>query len=291
MPTILFDAEAAVLKPNALIPRWATDDGIKRDAGGGPMIVRYADGGMMLELGQTARLTLNRPDRRNAISAAMWTAFPDICDQVAQHKSRVLIITGAGDKAFCAGADISEFEKVYGSPEEASAYNRIVRVAQSQLRDVACPTIADVNGVCYGGGCGLALACDFRVASNDASFAITPAKLGLAYSPTDTWQLIEKVGVSRAKDLLLTGREVTAQEALDIGLIDRIDYDATTLADHLISLAPVALRAIKAICNNLSKPSLQPELHAAFEATFAGSEFREGYNAFLEKRKPDFLKE
>ena len=252
------------------------------------MMKRYADGEMILELGQIARLTLNRRDRRNAMTAAMWTAIPDICDQVAQHKSRVLIITGAGDKAFCAGADISEFETVYGSPEEASAYNRIVRVAQSQLRDVVCPTIAEVHGVCYGGGCGLALACDFRIASTNASFAITPAKLGLAYSPADTWQLIEKVGVSRAKDLLLTGRSVTAQEALEIGLIDRIDHDATILADHLLSLAPVALSAIKTICNNISNPSIHPDLQATFEATFAGSEFREGYNAFLEKRKPHF---
>lgn len=252
------------------------------------MTVTYAEGGLLLEPGEIARLTLDRPDRRNAMTAAMWAAIPEICDRVAGDGSRVLIVTGAGDKAFCAGADISEFATVYGTPEATAAYNGDVRMAQAHLRDLACPTIAEVRGVCYGGGCGLALACDFRVATADASFAITPSKLGLAYSPADTWQLIEKVGMPRAKDLLLTGRAVTAAEALDIGLIDRIDDNASALSDHLANLAPSALSAIKAICNGLSDPALSNDLQATFEATFAGSEFREGYNAFLDKRRPNF---
>ncbi|SMY08175.1 enoyl-CoA hydratase/isomerase family protein [Flavimaricola marinus] len=255
------------------------------------MTETYADEGLMLEPGSIARLILNRPDRRNAMTAAMWAVIPEICDRLAQDGTRVLIVTGAGDKAFCAGADISEFETVYGTPEATAAYNGYVRTAQARLRDLACPTIADVRGVCYGGGCGLALACDFRVASADSTFAITPAKLGLAYSPSDTWQLIEKVGMPRAKDLLLTGRAVTAAEALRIGLIDRLDEDATALAEHLANLAPSALSAIKAISNGLSEPSLRPDLQAVFEATFAGPEFREGYSAFLEKRRPNFRKD
>lgn len=252
------------------------------------MTQTYAEGGLLLEPGEIARLILDRPDRRNAMTAAMWAVIPEICDRVTRDGSRVLIVTGSGNAAFCAGADISEFETVYGTPETTAAYNRDVRLAQARLRDLACPTIAEVHGVCYGGGCGLALACDFRVASAGATFAITPARLGLAYSPADTWQLIEKVGMPRAKDLLLTGRAVTAQEALDIGLIDRIDDSATALADHLAGLAPAALGAIKAICNGLGLPSPRPDLQAIFEATFAGPEFREGYSAFLEKRRPDF---
>lgn len=252
------------------------------------MTQAYAQGGLLLEPGEIARLILDRPDRRNAMTAAMWAAIPEICDRVAQDKTRVLIVTGAGDKAFCAGADISEFATVYGTPEATKAYNGQVRTAQARLRDLACPTIAELRGVCYGGGCGLALACDLRVASAGADFAITPARLGLAYSPADTWQLIEKVGMPRAKDLLLSGRVVTAQEALEIGLIDRIDETATALAAHLASLAPAALAAIKTICNGLSAPPLPPDLQATFEATFASPEFREGYSAFLEKRRPDF---
>ena len=125
-----------------------------------------------------------------------------------------------------------------------------------------------------------------------ASFAITPARLGLAYSPADTWQLIEKVGISRAKDLLMTGRSVNAEEALTIGLIDRLEEDvavaSTALGDHFAGLAPAALKAIKAITNGLSELSNRPDLQAAFEGTFSGAEFREGFRAFLEKRAPDF---
>jgi enoyl-CoA hydratase/carnithine racemase len=203
-----------------------------------------------------------------------------------------LIVNGTGDEAFSAGADISEFEAVYGTPEATAAYNRNVRAAQARLRDIPLPTIAEISGVCYGGGCGLALACDFRIADLGASFAITPARLGLAYSPADTWQLIEKVGISRAKDLLMTGRSVNAEEALTIGLIDRLEEDvavaSTALGDHFAGLAPAALKAIKAITNGLSELSNRPDLQAAFEGTFSGAEFREGFRAFLEKRAPDF---
>lgn len=255
------------------------------------MTMTFENGDLRLNPGPIARLTLDRPDKHNAMTAAMWEAIPVICDKLIADETRVLIVTGDGAQAFCAGADIGEFETVYGTAESTAEYNRKVRVAQARLRDMPCPTVAEIHGICYGGGCGLALACDFRIASSNASFAITPSKLGLAYSPADTWQLIEKVGVSRAKDLLLTGRSVAAQEALEIGLIDRVENDATALAEHLVSLAPVALSTIKAICNNLSMPSLHPDLQATFEATFAGSEFREGYKAFLEKRRPDFRKD
>jgi len=256
------------------------------------MTMEFADGGLRLEPGPISRLVLDRPQRRNAMTSAMWAALPEICDRLASGGTRVLIVTGAGDKAFCAGADISEFASVYETTETSARYNRAVRDAQARLRDLHCPTIAEVRGVCYGGGCGLALACDFRVASAAASFAITPARLGLAYSPLDTWQLIEKVGMPRAKDLLLTGRAVDAAEALAVGLIDRLEEDAANatekLAGHLAGLAPGALGAIKSICNGLGMPDVDPGLQTAFDDTFAGAEFREGYRAFLEKRAPDF---
>lgn len=256
------------------------------------MTVEFADGGLRLDPGPIARLRIDRATRRNAMTSAMWAALPDICDRVASDGTRVLVVSGAGDKAFCAGADISEFDAVYGTAARTAHYNQLVREAQARLRDLPCPTIAEVRGACYGGGCGLALACDFRVAGPDASFAITPARLGLAYSPADTWQLIEKVGMPCAKDLLLTGRAIGAQEALAIGLIDRLEDDATatadTLAKHLSGLAPNALSAIKAICNGLSTSTYPDNLQDIFEATFDGTEFREGYQAFLEKRKPNF---
>ena len=256
------------------------------------MTIEFAESGLRLECGSVAQLTLNRPPRRNAMTAAMWAAVPEICDILTSDGTKALIVNGTGDEAFSAGADISEFEAVYGTPEATAAYNRNVRAAQARLRDIPLPTIAEISGVCYGGGCGLALACDFRIADLGASFAITPARLGLAYSPADTWQLIEKVGISRAKDLLMTGRSVNAEEALTIGLIDRLEQDvvvaSTALGDHFAGLAPAALKAIKAITNGLSELSNRPDLQAAFEGTFSGAEFREGFRAFLEKRAPDF---
>ncbi len=259
------------------------------------MTESFADDGLILTPGRVAVLTLNRPARRNAMTAAMWAAIPGICDRIAGDATiRVLVVTGEGPAAFCAGADMSEFERVYATPESTGAYNATVRAAQARLRDLPCPTVAAIRGACFGGGCGLALACDLRVADATARLAITPAKLGLAYSPADTWQLIEKVGVVRAKDLLLTGRAVDAAEALAIGLVDRTSDDAAaasrTLARDLATLAPGALAAIKAICNGLSTPDASAALHTAFEATFRSAEFREGYSAFLEKRPPDFDK-
>lgn len=258
------------------------------------MTETFADGGLTLTPGRVAMLTISRPDRRNAATEAMWAALPDICTRIdADAETRALIVRGQGDRAFCAGADMSEFERVYVDRESTALYNAQVRKAQASLRDLRCPTIAAIQGACFGGGCGLALACDLRVADSTARFAITPAKLGLAYSPADTWQLIEKVGVTRAKDLLLTGRTIAAQEAETIGLIDRLDSTdaieaAGWLAEDFAAMSPSALSAIKAIANGLSRPVVNQDLIAAFEATFQGADFREGYSAFLEKRAPNF---
>ena len=257
------------------------------------MTETFATGDLRLAPGPVATLTIDRPAKRNAITQAMWDALPAICDRIEGDPGiRVAIFGGAGSHAFSAGADIAEFAEVYATPESGAAYNALVRAAQARLRDLRCPTIAAVRGACYGGGCGLALACDLRVADATSRFAITPARFGIAYSPADTWQLIEKVGAPRAKDLLLTGREVGGAEALAIGLADRLEEDAAdgamALAEHLATLAPGALAAIKRIANGLSQASPPPDLQGVFEATFAGAEFREGRDAFLERRRPDF---
>lgn len=258
------------------------------------MTETFADGGFTLTTGRVAVLTISRPERRNAATEAMWAALPDICARIADDAEiRALIVRGQGDRAFCAGADMSEFARVYATVDSTTVYNGYVRAAQASLRNLRCPTIAAVQGACYGGGCGLALACDLRVADGSAGFAITPARLGLAYSPADTWQVIEKVGVTRARDLLLTGRTVKAEEAAAIGLIDRLCSTnaiaaALTLADDLAAMSADALSAIKTITNGLSRPAITPDLVAAFDATFRGPDFREGYSAFLDKRSPDF---
>lgn len=257
----------------------------------------FAKGALRLKTGPIARLVLNQPEKHNAMSQAMWEGLPQACDAIeADADIRVVIVEGAGGNAFCAGADISEFAEVYADAATTFAYNTHVREAQARLRNLPRPTIALVEGICVGGGCGIALACDLRFASERARFGITPAKLGVGYSRHDTAQLVEKVGPARAKDILFSGRLLNADEALRIGLIDRIapagevveqtqDYAAS-----LAELSQTSIRTAKAIINGLTDPDGAdfPRLDRMAADAFEGEDFREGYRAFLEKRKPRF---
>jgi enoyl-CoA hydratase/carnithine racemase len=257
------------------------------------MTQSYADGRLLLSPGRIARLTLNAPASKNAISRAMWQALPDIAAFLTDSDTRVLIVTGGGG-AFSAGADISEFESIYATPGSAAAANATVRAGQQAIRDIPFPVIAMIEGACVGGGCGLALSCDLRFATDSAFFAITPARLGIAYSAADTWALMEKVGPARAKDILFSARRLPASEALSIGLIDRV-LPPDTLASEtdayaavLAELSPASHRMTKATINALSTPPDAVHLTAAFEALFTGPDFAEGRRAFLDKRKPAF---
>jgi enoyl-CoA hydratase/carnithine racemase len=258
----------------------------------------WADGRLTLKAGPIATLTLDSPATRNALSQSMWTALPLIADRIAQDDSiRAVIVTGAGG-VFSAGADISEFEQVYATKASAAAYNATVRAGQAAIRHIPQPVIAMIHGPCVGGGCGLSLSCDLRFAGAGAVFAITPAKLGIAYSPADTAQLVEKVGVARAKDILFSARRLTADEALSIGLIDRLCPDealqdtVTAYATDLADLSPASLRATKSIVNSLSplpgETNGTRALDQTFAALFTGPDFAEGRSAFLERRKPAF---
>jgi enoyl-CoA hydratase/carnithine racemase len=259
----------------------------------------FAGGRLLLQTGSVARLAINAPERRNAISQAMWQALPEICATIAAEESiRVVLLTASPDAggAFSAGADISEFEAVYADVQSTRAYNASVRRAQQALRDLPRPVIAVIGGACVGGGCGLALAADLRFASGAARFAITPARLGLAYSPEDTAQLVEKVGPARAKDILFSARMLSAEEALSYGLVDRVlepeglEAAALEYANGLSQLSQTTIRAAKTIINRLGAPDPQAcaGLHALFEASFSGPDFAEGRKAFLEKRAPKF---
>lgn len=256
----------------------------------------HADGALILTAGRIARLRINAPARRNAMSRAMWAALPAICDRLAADPAvRVLVVEGAGAEAFSAGADIAEFAEVYATPERAAAYNALIRAGQAALAALPKPVIAAVRGACFGGGVGLALHCDLRLAAEDARFAVTPARLGLAYSPEDTHALAAAVGAARARELLLTGRSVPAAEALAIGLVHHVHpgpalataVEAT--AEGMAALAPGALAAIKTIVAGLAEgPAGSAAARAAFAARFHSEEFREGRAAFLEKRSPRF---
>lgn len=257
----------------------------------------FAGGKLRLRRGRVAVLELNQPDKRNAISQDMWHAFPEICAAVgADAEIKVLVLRGAGGRAFSAGADISEFATVYADAESARRANDAIRLAQARLRVIARPTIAMIDGVCIGGGLGIALACDFRFAVPTAKFAITPAKLGLAYSFHDTAQLVEKVGPVRAKDILFSARSLEAGEAFSIGLIDRIHAPealleaVTRYAEDLAELSQTSIRTAKAVVNGISDILADRAGHysSLVDASFDGPDFQEGYRAFLEKRSPKF---
>jgi len=258
----------------------------------------FADEGLRLShSGAVARLTLNRPEARNALTFAMWRALPEVAEMLASDRNcRVLVLTGKGEKAFSAGADIAEFPETYATPETARNYNAAVRSAQAAISELPFPVIAEIRGVCFGGGCGLAMHADLRFAAHDATFAITPAKLGLAYSFADTRRLVSLAGPAHAKDILFSGRVLSAKEALRIGLIDRAvapedlcrtvdDYSQT-----LSHLSATSIRLAKATIEAISRGETEAsdELRRDFEAAFGGPDFTEGYSAFMEKRKPDF---
>lgn len=258
------------------------------------MTETFADGRLILTPGRIARLTLNAPASRNAIAGAMWAALPTIAGRIAADPDiRVLVVTGAGG-AFSAGADISEFEQTYATPESAAMANALVRDGQQAIRDLPLPVLAMIDGACVGGGCGLALSCDLRLAADTAFFAITPARLGIAYPAADTWRLVEKVGPARAKDILFSARRLPASEALSIGLIDRVhspetlESETMAYAETLAALSPASHRVTKAMVNALSSPPDAAHLDATHAALFSGPDFAEGRRAFLEKRKPAF---
>ncbi|HYH32075.1 MAG TPA: enoyl-CoA hydratase-related protein, partial [Pseudonocardia sp.] len=173
--------------------------------------------------GAVATVVLNRPQSHNAISIDMYRALPQVLGGLdADPAVKVVVLRGAGQKAFASGADISEFERERGSAERARNYNEQVAAAEHALAGMAKPTVAMVHGYCIGGGAGLALACDLRFADERARFAITPAKLGLVYSLESTKRVVDLVGPSRTTWILVSGQQIPAERALALGLFDEV---------------------------------------------------------------------
>lgn len=257
---------------------------------------RFGDGVTVSVADGIAMLTLDRPATRNAMTEAMWMALPGCLDQLAMDDAvRVILVTG-GSGHFCVGADVSEFERVFVDATAARAYNDLVHAGQEAMTRVDKPTLAVVRGNAVGAGCGLAMACDLRFAATDARLAMPPARLGANYPFAGTRQLIHLVGPARAKDMLFSGRLVGAAEALAIGLVDRVidadelDQAALDYANSVADLSASSNRATKQIVQAIldGTDTETPELKALFDNSFAGRDFREGYTAFLEKRKPVF---
>ncbi len=243
-----------------------------------------------------ARIRLRRPERRNAMTRAMWRALPDLCSQIgATSEALVVILEGAGGH-FCAGADISEFDAVYRDAEATRDYSQAIQDGLKALISLDRPTIAALRGNTIGAGVALGLCCDLRFCAQDAHLAITPAKLGILYGFVETRRLVQAVGPGRAKDLLFSGRRIACAEALAIGLIDRLvaaEALAATIdayASELASLSQHSIRgakiAVDVIAGGLDQES--PAFRGMIEQAAAGEDFAEGRAAFLDKRAPQF---
>jgi len=246
--------------------------------------------------GPVARLTLDQPGKKNAINRAMWQAMTTHCAQLEADSSvKLLILEGAGD-CFSGGADLAEMQAMLSAGESLAPNYEAVDEGLTSLRNLSIPSIAVIRGACMGGGCMVVLTADFRLATQDSVFAITPARLGLTITPDQINDLITLVGVSRAKEMLYTGRRVTAEDALSWGLIneatDPTDLAArvAALAEAILSASQHSVRTFKRVIGEMQKgdrgdAALCEQL---YREGFEGDDFKEGAAAFLERRKPRF---
>lgn len=248
-----------------------------------------------LEASGVATVTLNRPARRNAVTLAMWRELGGTFAELgARSDVRVVVLTGAGGH-FSAGADITEFGAVRSTVEQGTAYEHAADRCTEALMSLAKPTIAAISGYAIGGGCGLALACDFRLADRTATLGIPAARLGIVYGTVDCRNLLNLVGLPRAKEVLFTARRYDADTALRIGLVDRVagdlDAEVRAFAGELAANAPLAIAGAKLVLDALARGEAERrsrDIDAAIGRALASDDYREGVRAFGEKRPARF---
>ena len=248
--------------------------------------------------GHVARVTINRPSRRNALSQAAWQSLAAACDNLAADPEvRVVVLTGAGERAFCAGNDISEFAGKRSTPEQTEAYDAAFSRAFETIRGFEKPLVARVRGFAVGGGFELMQLCDLQIASAGARFAMTPARLGLGYRLDDVQLLVDRIGPRAAREMLFTGRMFDAEEAERMGFVTRVvpdaDLDAAVdaCAAEIAANAPLTVRAIKAAIGEALKPPADRDrdlCDALAAACNRSEDYREGQRAFAERRAPAF---
>lgn len=241
-------------------------------------------------------MTFNNPARHNALSYEMRLAVIQILEEFENDDNiRVIVMHGAGDKSFVSGADISQFDKMRSTEEQQAEYERVSQMMQAKLSCLSKPLIAMIRGYCIGGGLQTALSADLRIASDDSQFAIPAGKLGIAYAGASVAKLVETVGPSTAKHILFTAKRFPAAEALRMGLVNQVvpaaELEAATreLASTIAGNAPLSLAASKVAVNELAKePAHRNEAAAKAAANRAmqSEDFKEGRQAFMEKRKP-----
>lgn len=243
-------------------------------------------------------LIFDHPERRNAVSVEMWRAIPILAARLeADPAVRVVVLRGAGEKAFVSGADISEFERTRTGAHAARDYEDLGAAAFSAVARLAKPVLAMIHGYCVGGGMALALSADLRYASDDAILAIPAARLGLGYQAGGIDTLVRLVGPSTAKEVLFTARRFTAAEALARGLVNEVSPKAgleahvRAVAAVIADNAPLTLRSAKLVIGELAREPSERDreaMHRSILACFESEDYREGVRAFLAKRKPSF---
>ena len=243
-------------------------------------------------------VTFNNPERHNAVSLEMWEATTRMLkDFAADNEIRVVVLTGAGGKAFVSGADISKFGSERATIEAVRAYNAKTDATYASIAEFPKPTIAMINGYCIGGGLGLATCCDLRIASDTSRFAVPAAKLGLGYGYTGLKRLVDIVGPAFAKEIFYTARQFDAEEARIMGLVNRV-VPAAELESHVKSItdmisanAPLTIKAVKYTVGEILKDESKRNVGRSAEMVeqcFASRDYTEGRTAFMEKRKPVF---
>ena len=259
----------------------------------------FADGKILQSVADgVGIITFNNPEKRNAMSLEMWEGFGEALTELRDNNGvRVVIMVGAGDKAFVSGADISQFEKNRHNAQASEEYNRKSEAQRALLANYPKPTIACIRGFCLGGGMQVAMSADIRFASDNSQFGIPAAKLGIAYGYDGLKHLVSLVGPSQARLLMYTGMRIDSTEALRIGLVDRVVADgelwsATLEVARTISAnAPLSVKASKTTIAQVLKDKDERDMAAVkaiATACMDSEDFREGRQAFMEKRKPKF---
>jgi enoyl-CoA hydratase/carnithine racemase len=259
----------------------------------------YADGKILQSISDgVGVITFNNPEKRNAMSLEMWEGLGSALIELRDNPDvRVVIMAGAGDKAFVSGADISQFEKTRHNAQASEEYSKRSAVQRALLADYPKPTIACIRGYCLGGGMQVAMLADIRLAADNSQFGIPAAKLGIAYGYDGLKHLVSLVGPSWARLIMYTGMRIDSAEALRIGLVERVLpgaelWDATMeIARTISGNAPLAIKAAKItiaqVLNDESKRDMAA-IKAVGTACMDSEDFREGRTAFMEKRKPQF---
>jgi enoyl-CoA hydratase len=241
-------------------------------------------------------MIFNNPARRNAVSVGMWESIPRALDDFAGDAAiRVVVVAGAGDKAFVSGADISQFESQRSTPEAVQRYEEIGDAAQLKLQHFDKPTVAMVRGYCLGAGVNIANVCDVRIAGDDARFGIPAARMGLGYRASSMKNLVDVVGAAYAREIMLTARQFSAAEAKHMGLVHHVvpaaelENFTREYCDSIAANAPLTMRAAKRIIREVSRSEYDTALCKRWVAEcFDSADYAEGRKAFMEKRKPAF---